>query len=172
MSETPPLTDAPRFAYEGPEHWQEPIARALRKVVDPEVALSILDVGLVYRVTVQETHAHILMTMTSAACPVTDVILDDAYAELEQVLPLVDMVLIMTVEPGFGGQAIMPECISKIRELYLMREKMRLSFAIEVDGGINAETIAISPNRFNRRKFRFYFIELIPQPIDMHRHCC
>lgn len=88
MSETPPPTDAPRFAYEGPEHWQEPIARALRKVVDPEVALSILDVGLVYRVTVQDTHAHLLMTMTSAACPVTDVILDDAYAELEQVLPL------------------------------------------------------------------------------------
>ncbi len=61
---------------------------------------------------------------------------------LKAVLPLVDMVLVMTVEPGFGGQKLMPGCLSKIRELYLLREKKRLSFVIEVDGGINTETIA------------------------------
>jgi metal-sulfur cluster biosynthetic enzyme len=79
--------DLPHGAYVGPENLREPIARALRRVVDPEVALSIVDVGLVYGVTVTGDRLHAQLTMTSAACPVTDVILDDAATELERVVP-------------------------------------------------------------------------------------
>lgn len=55
-------------------------------------------------------------------------------------LPQADLVLVMTVEPGFGGQAFMPGMLDKIRELRRLREQLGLSFLIEVDGGINPDT--------------------------------
>jgi len=75
------------IAYEGPQQLRLPIERALRRVVDPEVALSIVDVGLVYGVTVQGEQVSLRLTMTSAACPVTDVIMSDIEHELDAVLP-------------------------------------------------------------------------------------
>jgi len=59
---------------------------------------------------------------------------------LEHVLPLCDMVLIMTVNPGFGGQSFIPEMLPKIAALKAMGEERGLSFDIEVDGGINPDT--------------------------------
>lgn len=59
---------------------------------------------------------------------------------LEQYIELVDMVLVMTVEPGFGGQSFMPDMIPKVAEIFAMfREKNPEGF-IEVDGGIDART--------------------------------
>ncbi len=52
-------------------------------------------------------------------------------------LPLCDMVLVMTVEPGYGGQALIPECLEKVRELRAEIECQGLSVDIQVDGGIN-----------------------------------
>jgi metal-sulfur cluster biosynthetic enzyme len=75
------------FPYDGPEELHGPIFDALMRVVDPEVALSVVDVGLVYGVRVDEHTLHVRMTMTSAACPVTDVILEDAQRELERAAP-------------------------------------------------------------------------------------
>ena len=57
-------------------------------------------------------------------------------SELEPYLQLVDMVLIMTVEPGFGGQAIMPDCIEKVRQLRRHTLELGLELDIEVDGGV------------------------------------
>lgn len=75
------------FEYSGPEEWRQPIEGALRRVIDPEVAMTIVDVGLVYAVSVELGAWHVVMTMTSAACPVTDVILEDVDTELERVAP-------------------------------------------------------------------------------------
>jgi metal-sulfur cluster biosynthetic enzyme len=75
------------FPYEGPAVLRQPIVDALSRVVDPEVALSIVDVGLIYEVIVAGDSAHVRMTMTSAACPVADVILEDVEQALERVLP-------------------------------------------------------------------------------------
>jgi ribulose-phosphate 3-epimerase len=61
---------------------------------------------------------------------------------LSEVLELVDMVLVMTVNPGFGGQKIIPRCLRKVETLRRMREREGYSFLIEVDGGINRDTIA------------------------------
>src|SRR5262249_49033346 len=55
-------------------------------------------------------------------------------------LPDLDVFLVMTVEPGFGGQAFMPEMLEKVSEARALREKKQLSFRIEVDGGIADET--------------------------------
>lgn len=60
---------------------------------------------------------------------------------LEEVLPDVDMVLLMTVNPGFGGQSFIEASLSKIERLCEMRQGRGLSFDIEVDGGINAQTV-------------------------------
>jgi len=49
-------------------------------------------------------------------------------------------VLVMTVEPGFGGQALIPSTLNKVRELDLIRRRESLPFRLQVDGGINAET--------------------------------
>ncbi|SEA18390.1 ribulose-phosphate 3-epimerase [Pseudobutyrivibrio sp. ACV-2] len=57
------------------------------------------------------------------------------------VLEKVDMVLIMTVNPGFGGQSLIPYTIDKIRELSLICREKKLKLDIEVDGGINKNTI-------------------------------
>lgn len=56
---------------------------------------------------------------------------------LQEVLPIVDRVLVMTVNPGFGGQAFITSMIDKIHTLTLLRENTGAHFDIEVDGGIN-----------------------------------
>lgn len=84
MDTTPAATAYP---YSGPEALHRPIDAALRQVVDPEVAMNIVDVGLVYGVEVDERQARVLLTMTSAACPVADVIVGDVETELDHVLP-------------------------------------------------------------------------------------
>ena len=55
-------------------------------------------------------------------------------------LPLVDMVLVMTVEPGFGGQSFIYDTLDKIRSIRSKINELGLSADVEVDGGINAET--------------------------------
>ena len=54
-------------------------------------------------------------------------------------LDQIDLVLIMSVNPGFGGQKFMPEVLNKIRKLVEIRNKRKLNFEIEIDGGINFE---------------------------------
>lgn len=75
------------FPYDGPEALHDPVQQALRSVVDPELALSIVDVGLVYGVSIAPEQAQVLLTMTSAACPVAEVIVDDICRALDPVLP-------------------------------------------------------------------------------------
>lgn len=60
-----------------------------------------------------------------------------------ELLPLVDQVLIMTVNPGFGGQKFIPQMVNKIQRLTAARKQLGLKFDIEVDGGINDETIQV-----------------------------
>jgi len=60
---------------------------------------------------------------------------------LYPILPFVDVVLVMSVEPGKGGQTFQKEAVDKIEQLYSYREEHQLSFQIEVDGGINRDTL-------------------------------
>ncbi|HEU5296857.1 MAG TPA: metal-sulfur cluster assembly factor [Burkholderiaceae bacterium] len=104
-----PLDAAP-YPYTGPAALRQPIERALRSVVDPEVAMTIVDVGLVYGVTVTDECLHVLLTMTSAACPVTDLIVDEVGSELDRVAPpgmRVDVELVW--EPAWGPERMSPQ---------------------------------------------------------------
>ena len=60
-----------------------------------------------------------------------------------QMLPLVDLVLVMTVNPGFSGQQFIPYCENKIRELATLKRNNGWNYYISVDGGVNNETLPI-----------------------------
>jgi ribulose-phosphate 3-epimerase len=87
-------------------------------------------------------HAHHLLSMIRGAgkkagisiVPTTPV------SALEETLQFVDLVLVMTVNPGFGGQALIPECLKKVEKVARIREERGLSFLISTDGGVNAGT--------------------------------
>jgi ribulose-phosphate 3-epimerase len=61
---------------------------------------------------------------------------------LAEVLDIVDYVLVMSVNPGFGGQKFIPGALHKMRQLRQIREERRLNYRIEVDGGVAQDTIA------------------------------
>ena len=70
-----------------------------------------------------------------ALCPATPV------RNIEAVLELADLVLIMSVTPGFGGQKFINNSLDKVRELVSLREVNKFSYLIEIDGGINENNI-------------------------------
>ena len=88
-------------------------------------------------------HAHRVIQMIHemgkkagvAICPGTPVSL------LSEILPSADIILVMTVNPGWGGQKIIPSCVEKVAQLKKYREEHRLNYKISVDGGINNETL-------------------------------
>jgi ribulose-phosphate 3-epimerase len=61
---------------------------------------------------------------------------------LIEVLPMVHHVLVMSVNPGFGGQEFLPLAVEKIAYLAALRKEMGLNFRIEVDGGVDNDTVA------------------------------
>lgn len=64
-------------------------------------------------------------------------------ALLEELLPLVDLVLVMTVNPGFGGQKLIPRCVDKLRLLRDIRSRDGRGFLLAVDGGVNSDNAAL-----------------------------
>lgn len=60
---------------------------------------------------------------------------------ISQILPLVDLVLVMSVNPGFSGQKFIPYCLDKIAEIHKIRCERNLKFKLSVDGGINTQNI-------------------------------
>jgi len=62
-------------------------------------------------------------------------------AALKELLPIVDLVLVMSVNPGFGGQVMIPSCLEKVRELKKLQQDSGFSYIVSVDGGVNARTL-------------------------------
>lgn len=75
------------YEWDGPDALRPAVDAALRSVEDPEVAMNIVDVGLVYAVAVEGDTMRVRVTMTSAACPVADVILGDIEDALDKAMP-------------------------------------------------------------------------------------
>lgn len=70
-----------------------------------------------------------------ALCPATPL------SAVEELLPFVDLVLVMSVNPGWGGQKLIPYTIEKIRKLADIQREKNFKYLISVDGGINQETL-------------------------------
>jgi ribulose-phosphate 3-epimerase len=67
-------------------------------------------------------------------------------SEIEELLPYLDLVLVMTVEPGFGGQAFIDDMVTKINDLKSIIDKCKYKCLVEVDGGINNQTAKVCIN--------------------------
>ncbi len=65
-------------------------------------------------------------------------------AAIRRLLPKLDLALVMSVEPGFGGQSFMPAMMAKVAELKALRRDRKLEYLIAVDGGINAATAPLA----------------------------
>lgn len=66
---------------------EEEVRVVLRKVIDPEVGLNIVDLGLVYGIAITDNKLHVDLTMTTPACPLSEMILDDAQHSLAAQVP-------------------------------------------------------------------------------------
>ena len=86
-------------------------------------------------------HLHRSITGIKEAGMKAGVVLNPAtpLVTLEEILPYADMVLLMSVNPGFGGQKFIPEVLDKVKRLKDMIHKRNLSTLIQVDGGITTE---------------------------------
>jgi ribulose-phosphate 3-epimerase len=89
-------------------------------------------------------HLHRTLQLIAAHNVLPGVVINPAtpVEMLVEVLPMVHYVLVMSVNPGFGGQQFLPLAVDKIAHLAELREEMGLNFRIEVDGGIAHDTVA------------------------------
>lgn len=86
-------------------------------------------------------HRATLAKIRTLGCQNGIVLNPDTPAEAGQdLLPWVDLVLVMTVQPGFGGQSFREDTLPKIHQLAVWRQEQNLSFRIEVDGGVDLKT--------------------------------
>ncbi len=90
-----------------------------------------------------EVHAHRLVSRIKEAGIKAGISLvpSTPVSALAEVLPLVDLVLVMTVNPGFGGQEMIMSCLEKVRELKKIKHDRGLSYIVSVDGGVNGKTL-------------------------------
>lgn len=114
-------------------------------VEHPETHIeSFIKAGADYLTVHQEAsvHSHRLVTRIAelGARPGISIVPSTPVEMLLPLLPFVDLVLIMTVNPGFGGQFMIPQCLDKVRALRILREQMQLDYLISIDGGVNLDT--------------------------------
>jgi metal-sulfur cluster biosynthetic enzyme len=88
---------------------EERARTALMKVMDPEVGTNIVDLGLVYGITVSEKRIAVTMTLTSPTCPMGDLILDEVEAALKCLAPAAEIDLEVVWEPPWSPQMMSPE---------------------------------------------------------------
>ena len=114
---------------DNPEEWIEPFAQAGCDIIIVHIETSYHLDRLITSIKEREIKAGVALNPSTPLC------------ELEYILPRLDLVLLMTVNPGFGAQSFLPGVLPKIRDLKEMGKKRGLSFEIEVDGGINHDTV-------------------------------
>lgn len=135
----------------------QPIVQALRPLTkrpfdvhlmidNPQVHFkSFVDAGADYITFHYENtiHHHRLIQEIRdlGAKPGISIVPSTPVSALEEILPFVDLILIMSVNPGFGGQKLIPECLNKVKSLKKTRQKSDYSYIISIDGGVNSETL-------------------------------
>lgn len=90
-----------------------------------------------------QNHAHRVIQLIKNAGLTAGVALNPATSlhAIEELLPELDLVLIMSVNPGAGGQSLIPATLAKAHKLAQLRQQMGLNFHIQMDGGINLHTV-------------------------------
>lgn len=135
-----------------------PVVESLRKVTklkldvhlmitDPDhYSPAFIQAGADHILVHQETCKHLDRTlrMIQSEGAKAGVVLNPGtpVATLSEVLDVVDIVLIMSVNPGFGGQHFIPNALNKVRTLAARRKELGLNFVIEIDGGVSLDNAA------------------------------
>ena len=88
-------------------------------------------------------HAHRIVQRIHAAGAYAgiSIVPSTPVTQLDSMLPYIDLILIMTVNPGFGGQALIPECLDKVGYLKQQSREKGYSYLVAVDGGVNRSTV-------------------------------
>lgn len=84
-------------------------------------------------------HRVVQQIRESGVCPGVSLNPGTPFCAIEPILRFVDLVLVMSVNPGFGGQRFIPETLATVKELVRYRAVHALDYLIEIDGGVNAE---------------------------------
>jgi metal-sulfur cluster biosynthetic enzyme len=87
---------------------EKDVRKALRRVKDPELNLDIVVLGLIYEVTIEDAHVHVLMSLTSPMCPVAGQIVEDARARVEELEGVETAEVELTFEPAWKPDRIDP----------------------------------------------------------------
>lgn len=91
------------------------LRQALKRVADPEIGANIVDLGLIYRLEYANRQLEIDMTMTSPACPMGDLIIDDIHAELERLLPAeIEIKLSVVWDPPWQPSMMSADCRGRL----------------------------------------------------------
>lgn len=101
-----------RYEYEGDPQASPPILAALKSVVDPEMALDVVELGLIYRVQAAPHVTRAVITMTSAACPVTEYIVEEVGHALRAARPGVPADVELTWDPPWDSERMSPSARS------------------------------------------------------------
>ncbi len=90
-------------------------------------------------------HAHrcIQTIRDSGSRPGISIVPSTAISAVEELLPFIDLILVMTVNPGYGGQELLPFCLEKVKKLRKIRAELKAEFLISVDGGIGLSTASL-----------------------------
>jgi len=141
----PNLTFGPKMAADLKPHTKLPLDVHLM-IEEPErLASSFVEAGadlLTFHIEAC-THAHRLAASIRAAGarPGVSIVPSTPLSAIEELLPYVDLVLVMTVNPGFGGQSLIPSCLAKVSRLARIRAEAGLDFIVSIDGGVNRSTL-------------------------------
>ena len=107
----------------------------------PEFAEAGSDFLTVHAETCVHAHRVIQTIREAGKRPGISIVPSTPLSAITELLPFVDIVLIMTVNPGYGGQKMLPFCLRKVRDLKAMRAAMKLDFLLSADGGIGLSTV-------------------------------
>lgn len=83
---------------------EQQVLDALRQVIDPELGLNVVDLGLVYGVRIQGTQVHVELTMTTAACPMSEQIVEEAEFSLRYVPGVTEAAVELVWDPPWGPE--------------------------------------------------------------------
>ncbi|GEN47417.1 ribulose-phosphate 3-epimerase [Ligilactobacillus pobuzihii] len=88
-------------------------------------------------------HLHSVLSLIKVAGMKAEVVINPGtpVSVISEVLPMVDQVLVMTVDPGLGGQSFLEETMSKVKQLATAKKENNWNYDIEVDGGLNDQTV-------------------------------
>ena len=114
-------------------------------VQHPETFIDVFaDAGADHITIHAEAAIHLYSVLTSirdrGKSPGLSIVPSTPINQIGELLPLVDIILVMTVNPGFGGQEIIEACLDKASRLRDIKREKNYRFLVEVDGGINVET--------------------------------